>query len=526
MSELYDGFGNKTELSKDVSRLKDDLAIKQNRVINLFDKTDSDILDGYYIGSDGNPIKMSNFSETGYIPCTLGCFIRLQSNGSFITSNSTIIAFYDSDKNFLKTITTKIPFEVNEPNCAFVRIPFRSNIKNYLIVTVNDETLYSKYIQFGNSANMIINELNEIKLSESNIINCINPNKFDIDDLDVLRGKYLDDNGEEVVLDSFFETGYIPCKTGDVIRGYNNSGIIKFSGQPICYYDNNKNFISSRRISGESYIIGETNISYIRIPWKLSDISSFMITLNDDYLYPFYMPHNKVTEKIFDLLSDINEKVETSLWSGVSCVTLGSSIMYNDGRTVNGEVRKGYPSYLRSIGMTVTNKGVSGACVALETTKTYVDNCETVDTIDFSNYDFVLLEGGINDYLNSVHIGDFADSDFNKSEFTQAYQYIIEKILADNPTIQIVMMTPIQTTYKFSGNANNVGNYEIDYVNRIKEIASRYSIPMIDLYNLGGLNKYNLSTYTDDNLHPNNAGYKRLNNIVIPFIKNLITDTI
>ncbi|ENX5780400.1 TPA: hypothetical protein ACN1IG_003512, partial [Klebsiella pneumoniae] len=44
------------------------------------------------------------------------------------------------------------------------------------------------------------------------------------------------------------------------------------------------------------------------------------------------------------------------------------------------------------------------------------------------------------------------------------------------------------------------------YVQAIKEVCSLFSVPVCDLFAEGGLNLYNLSVYTGDNLHPNVAG--------------------
>ena len=54
MSELYDGFGNKTELSKDVSRLKDDIA-------HIIEKpTDYGLVSGYLVSKISGNANLSS----------------------------------------------------------------------------------------------------------------------------------------------------------------------------------------------------------------------------------------------------------------------------------------------------------------------------------------------------------------------------------------------------------------------------------------------------------------------------------
>lgn len=217
-------------------------------------------------------------------------------------------------------------------------------------------------------------------------------------------------------------------------------------------------------------------------------------------------PYVYVQGAIYSDLDYILNKI--NIWTGKKCVQLGDSITWYDGHTNSiGEFVKGYASYLKELGMTVDNLGVSGAYITNQSN--FNDICEVAEITDFSEYDIVTIAGGVNDYIygNSI-IGDFADNNFNKSIFTQAYQYIIEKILADNPTIQIAIFTPLKQCRKTD--ANTQGKYLSDYVDRIKEIAERYSIPVFDQYSICGFNNKTFDIFTADDLHPSNAGYKAI----------------
>lgn len=219
-----------------------------------------------------------------------------------------------------------------------------------------------------------------------------------------------------------------------------------------------------------------------------------------------------------------NTKIKHDLkskWFGKKCLQLGDSITWYDGHTNTiSETVKGYAGYLRDIGLTVDNKGVSGAGIAA--LSSHDDVSEIVDQItNFYRYDLITIAAGVNDYMfRNSPIGEFATDNFDKTVFTQAYQYVIETILAANPTVQIVLFTPLKAYTKTD--ANTEGLYLKDYANRIKEIGEYYSIPVLDLYSISGFNSFNIQNYTIDSLHPNNAGYKVIcENKLLPFIETI-----
>ena len=93
------------------------------------------------------------------------------------------------------------------------------------------------------------------------------------------------------------------------------------------------------------------------------------------------------------------------------------------------------------------------------------------------------------------------------------------------PDQQIIILTPIHRGFaQFSDRniqpeesfANAQGLFIDDYVNTLKEAASIWAVPLIDLYSISGLyptqdsfSKYFVNVKTD-RLHPNSAGNYRL----------------
>ena len=93
------------------------------------------------------------------------------------------------------------------------------------------------------------------------------------------------------------------------------------------------------------------------------------------------------------------------------------------------------------------------------------------------------------------------------------------------PDKQIILLTPLHRAYATFGNnnvqpdesyQNSCGEYLDAYVEAIKEAGNLWSVPVIDLHAVSGLNpmveeqiKYFKDTETD-RLHPNTEGQERM----------------
>ena len=211
-------------------------------------------------------------------------------------------------------------------------------------------------------------------------------------------------------------------------------------------------------------------------------------------------------------------------WKDKKCVQIGDSITWYDGNTTpKGDKQVGYASYLRSIFKEVDNKAVSGAAIAYHSESKYEDVSQTVDNVNFADYDFCTIAAGLNDCQYQFSpMGSLTKENFDKTTFYGGYQYILNKIYKDNPGIQLMMVTPLKSKkintpeYK-----NKLGYNLMDYVKAVREIAEVYSIPLLDFYEIGGFNDYTFDTYTIDGLHPNNTGFEMLSRKMVSFIQGL-----
>ena len=236
-------------------------------------------------------------------------------------------------------------------------------------------------------------------------------------------------------------------------------------------------------------------------------------------------PENGIVKPWFLRSNSITE------WDGAAFCTLGDSITWQDGKAYAqgdvGAIAKGYQSILaeKLALASYDNYGQSGKPVA-NGSANGSGTVTTAHTVDYTNYDLCIIAGGTNDFKLNVPIGKIGavgDADFDDTTFCGAYQKTVEHILNQKPTIRICLFTPLQRNNGgYDVNTTNaVGHKLIDYVNAIKAIGEMYALPVCDIYANSGINMLNLSIYTMDGLHPNDAGYARMGNYCASFLKTI-----
>lgn len=130
--------------------------------------------------------------------------------------------------------------------------------------------------------------------------------------------------------------------------------------------------------------------------------------------------------------------------------------------------------------------------------------------------DVVVVFGGTNDYGHGdAKIGTIEDK--TNDTFYGACHVLFSGLIKKYPKSEIVVMTPI---HRENENVRNESNNKTlkDYVDIIKEMAEFYSIPVLDLYAMAGL---------QPNI-PESKKYTSLTDFIRPTweIKELLTDCI
>jgi len=239
------------------------------------------------------------------------------------------------------------------------------------------------------------------------------------------------------------------------------------------------------------------------------------------------VPKVKLTDK---------EKTLNSQWNGKRVAFLGDSM--TDKRRVGTTYV--YWEYLNELlGIEPFVYGISGNqwdAIYKQSVKLHDEKATNIDAI--------LIFAGTNDYMHNTPLGTFftettKETNFNGKQVTRKYRTPIMNdstfcgrinkamsYLKNNyPQQQIVIMTPIHRGFaKFNDKnvqpdenfANGQGLYIDSYIAVLKEAASYWAVPLIDLYSTSGLfpmadaQLQYFSKKDTDRLHPNALGDYRL----------------
>ena len=96
---------------------------------------------------------------------------------------------------------------------------------------------------------------------------------------------------------------------------------------------------------------------------------------------------------------------------------------------------------------------------------------------------------------------------------------LIKRNISSNPEVDLVLITPLQRTkdgYDINY-INKAGNKLVDYVNGVKALGEKYSLPVLDLYSTSGFTSDTMDVYTRDDLHPNKKGYEKISEKIYRF---------
>ena len=211
------------------------------------------------------------------------------------------------------------------------------------------------------------------------------------------------------------------------------------------------------------------------------------------------------------LLGDINAKVENNTnritvlegWSlkGKLIDWFGDSIIRGEmpGGTI---AEKPIPTLFAELtGATCVNHAQSGATISNNEWATKIIN--QVNSANLTNSDYVIVEGGINDYGLNYPITPLSGG------FTAGLIEIFDAISSKNPNAKIIMLTMFPNNALFNGSLGHDGQNFVNYNNEIKEVCKDRGIRCIDMtYN--SINRSYFNTVSADGTHFNQTGYNIL----------------
>ena len=235
--------------------------------------------------------------------------------------------------------------------------------------------------------------------------------------------------------------------------------------------------------------------------------------------------HTEELNELYKLVNNLNtntNSVANPLWGKVIALN-GDSICAG---TVNGG---GYGVIIANRNnMTYQNVAVGGGTITAETyqlPENYPNLTEprarhwvsrTISKMR-NDADYIILEGGINDYWNKVPLGEITpnyNSSLDDTTFCGAFESMLKQAILkwQGKKIGFIIVHKINNTYYPYGNSTP-GKFEL-YREKMIEICNKWSIPYLDLFNCSGLNvniqeikqKY---TTNGDGTHPNADGYEK-----------------
>lgn len=137
----------------------------------------------------------------------------------------------------------------------------------------------------------------------------------------------------------------------------------------------------------------------------------------------------------------------------------------------------------------------------------FTEQVAEMKSIDMSTVDSIVIEFGTNDALKLITL-DNAGNKLDTSTTGGALRYMIKTLQTAYPSLKIVVLN----VQKMSGyaDAEHQKPYDSKSQNEVIEsVCADLSIPVVDIYNLLGLNSYTSSTLLSDGLHRSHNGKLR-----------------
>lgn len=160
-------------------------------------------------------------------------------------------------------------------------------------------------------------------------------------------------------------------------------------------------------------------------------------------------------------------------------------------------------------GWILTNNAIGGTGFVRNHPDTEDAGWNVVKNIDFTQFDFVTMAYGVNDWKYNCTLGTFNDDFETPTTIYGAMRSTIETIIASNPLCKIFMISPVNCSafgsesgnwgigYSFTNNGTLEQIYEAE-----KEVADYYGIEFIDILHNSIINRKNIKTCLIDNVHP------------------------
>lgn len=339
------------------------------------------------------------------------------------------------------------------------------------------------------------------------------------------RITYYDSAGEQKWYASIKKSKYETDSSGDLIiyAGWSTEA-------PVANCDTNyKQFSVSIHVKGETQIV-------------TADIQDVIVTVDEPITYSTKQSwvNTGVSYSGTSVSDDHIEEVakNVSPFKGKKVLVLGDSISTD----AYGNYTK-WVSVLQNQGFlpadTTNNSQHATGFVARYTAEnanaqnSFVQRIQAVE--NKSDYDMVIVFGGINDYIQNVEMGGETGKTNTAVYFKPAVDWFFSYLVKNFTQARIVVLSPLRTynVYKnTAGGSQATGHYQTEYADYIRQVAKSYCLPVLNLTEESGFcpfvdefkAKWTLvpNGYTSaDGVHPNAAyNEKYLAPMIREFLRN------
>ena len=526
VEDLHD---TKAELS-DFEALSDEYHDHIVDCINLFDPEDPDIVEDSEISSSGNITSATGYFVSGYIPVKNGSNYCMHYPTAHYGSTSKAIG-YNANKEFVAAISVSrltdangrsyISFTVSNANIKYVRVNGNMDY-TYYYMYVEAETMPANYVPFTTDKTLIDTLVDydlltnlAIKKSDTSFVKNANVNLTDLSKMSEGVITNSSSNGNlDTSATTWKTTDYIEVKPNTEYTLWIYEGVYYGAGfRGIPCYDENHNFLgrvlptggaSASAVRATITTLNHSLVKYIRTsyPKTVTDNPKLwyetQIFEGDTWLSDFYIPFDDRDKILEARLDDSNSNTynplsnRTSVWDGDSICAADNDSSYG-----------GWPGRIGSSNiMSYKNYAVAGATITENTTAAHSvsENLDTLIT-NFGTADYVIIEGGTNDadILDDSGIGSFDPDDFsdsyiealNKDTFSGALESIFYRLVTQMKTAHIGYIIPQKM-----GHTEVLVTRRRAYFDRAVEIAKKWGIPVLDLWN-GSYFNWRLSAHWD-----------------------------
>lgn len=335
-----------------------------------------------------------------------------------------------------------------------------------------------------------------------------------IDPTKIVKGFYIANNkGDLYTNENFITTDFIKLEpnTDYVINGANR----------VLLYDKDLIPIDTSWVGtafNDDYTFNTGNDGkYIRISYNPKTYPK--VQLEKGVKSTTYIPYSKVFTNEINLSEEQVNYLRTYYLMAFNSNTLFNKVISFNGDSIcaGAGYSGGYGKIIaENNNMIYENKGVSGGTIATGTSASYYISTSIVKMRE--DADYIILEGGFNDYALKVELGTL-DTTYNTdlntydtTNFTGAFEYMIVSALKRYNGKKIGFIN----IHKVAGHTALE-----NYLDRAIEICRKWSIPYLDLRESLGYSThlgdtFNIKYFTNANdgsigkLHPNEDGYRKL----------------